>query len=164
MNIQNFIKFGIYCILLQCINLSIQAAAAPVGKAGAKVAPAAKTAPVVTKQAAQASPVLTSVYIHNTSDKDATLHKVTIVIANQKKPLVKKGLKINVPGKKSIYDKGSMISFDITADSSNYAMFNGVKSIKVGDDDIEFSTLKIAFQSDPIKITRKKGKWIVDNS
>jgi len=175
MKLKNIIGFGIYCIFMQSMHVSIHAAAPAVAATPVVTTPVVTTTPdvntatakspvVTTDRAIKRKSTLTSIHIQNTFNTDAILNEIEIVISSQKDSLIKKDLKIKIPGKKSIYDKGSMISFNIAADNKDYGMFNGIKSITINNDQIIFDTLKTAFKNNPIKITYQDNKWIEDTS
>lgn len=106
--------------------------------------------------------ILTSVCVQNNFTKDAILKQVEFLVKKKKSLIIKSDVKIKVPAAKTMYSKGSITSFDITA-GKNIKNFSGIKSITVGKDKITFKNIRTGFSLNrPISITQKDGKWVLD--
>lgn len=116
--------------------------------------------PVVQEKTKQ---ILISVYIQNNYTQDAILNKIELLITDQTTPLIKDNLKIPIQASKSIYSKGSVTAFDLTAQANSIASFNGIQSITIGEDQIVFTNVRTGISlSNPIQITKQNDKWVLD--
>jgi hypothetical protein len=107
--------------------------------------------------------ILISVYIQNNFTKDAQLNQIELLTAKKTEPFIKNNLNIPIPASKSLYSKGSVTAFDLTADRNSIETFNGIQSITINDDKLTFNNIKIGSSlSTPIKITQKDGHWVLD--
>lgn len=106
---------------------------------------------------------LTSIYIQNNFPKEAVLDQIDLLVDNETTPVIKSNLNITIPGVKNLYSKGSIIGFDITSPGKNINNFNGISSITINNDKINFTNIKTGYGiGHPIKITQKNGHWVAD--
>ncbi len=121
-----------------------------------------KTAAVPTVET-KAQQILISVYIQNNFTQDAKLNQIELLTSKKTEPFIKSNLNIPIPASKSLYSKGSITAFDLTADRNSVETFNGIQSITINDDKLTFNNVKTGSSlSNPIKITQKDGHWVLD--
>ena len=120
-------------------------------------------AAAVPKVEVKAQQILISVYIQNNFTKDAKLKQIELLTSKKTEPFIKNNLNIPIPASKSLYSKGSITAFDLTADRNSVETFNGIQSITINDDKLTFNNVKTGSSlSNPIKITQKDGHWVLD--
>ncbi len=132
--------------------------------------PGAATPEIVTsetKNKKEPKPItLTSIYIKNTAKQDCQLEEVELEITDKEsktRPFIKKNLKIALPGIENIYNKGSIVGFDITTKDQSVESFNKIVSITISKQKIEIgdSSSKGLSVNTPIIVTKKDKDWIV---
>ncbi len=119
-----------------------------------------------TKTKKEQKPItLTSIYIKNTAKQDCQLEEVELEITDKEsktRPFIKKNLKIALPGIENIYNKGSIVGFDITTKDQSVESFNKIVSITISKQKIEIGdSSKGLSVNTPIIVTKKDKDWIV---
>jgi hypothetical protein len=115
------------------------------------------------KKIKEESITLTSIYIKNKDKKDCLLQEVELEITDKEdksRPFIKKNLKIALPGMENIYNKGSIVGFDITTKDTSVKAFNKIISITVSGTKIDLGDSSNGLSvNTPIVITHKDKVW-----
>ena len=91
------------------------------------------------------------------------MQQIDLLVANKQEPLAKTNLNITVPALKNTYSKGSIIGFDVASPSKDIDSFNGLASITVNGEKLNFTHVKTGYgMNHPIKITQKDGHWALE--
>ncbi len=119
-------------------------------------------APSVPKVDTVVQQILISLYIQNNYEEQAILQQLELILTDQNTPVIKDNLNITIKGS-TLYSRGTVTAFDITTQSKNINNFSGLQSITINNNKITFDNIKTGSTlSNPIKITKKNGNWILD--